>query len=551
MTLDATQLTWDPPGGGQWEWDGSHFPGAPTPIQVAFHHEQMGRGIAAMFERYGAPLTTMSYRLVNGRVYWRLLPLIGADSKSAKLPPRPVLWLAMRVHPAFRKRTRNATAAMRDKIWRAELAHWQNVQRAEWVDRDSKLNAVDPAMLDDDDLVGHVRDCFDNCAEGHELHFSLHGTDLVPLGDLFAHCRRWGITANEAMATLQGSSPASVAPNEAMGALAKLVADAPVPSRTLDDIRALGPAASDALDAFLSEYGWRVVTGYDIEDRCLVELPDAIVRAITAAATSAGRPPAEPDEAMVAELRARVPESDRALFDELVAEARSIYGLRDDNGPLTIEWPVGLLRRAVLECGRRLAERGVVEHADHAVELELDELCQLVRGGTGPSAPDIAARAAHRSALKSFRPPKRIGTEEPEPPLDLFPAPLRRTTEIAIEATSHLDAPEEREPLVGLGIGSEKYTGRARVGQRPEEVLERMEPGDVLIAPFTNPAYNVLLSMAGAVVCQEGGALSHAAVMAREFGFPAVVGALDAMTRIDDGDMVEVDPITGRVTVVA
>lgn len=549
MPLDATQLTWEPPGAGQWEWDGSHFPGAPTPMQVAFHHESMGRGIANMFERYGVPLTTMSYRLVNGRVYWRLLPLIGADSKSAKLPPRPALWLAVRLHPAFRARTKRATSSMRDKIWRDEVAHWQQVQRGEWHSRNSALSAVDVSTLDDDSLVAHLRSCFDNCAAGHELHFSLHGTDLAPLGDLFAHCRRWGITANEAMATLQGSSPASVAPAGPLADLAKLVADAPTPPNSLDDVRALSPAASDALDAFLAEYGWRVVTGYDIEDRCLVELPDAVVRAISAAANGAARPAAEPDESFVDELRARVPSEERAQFDDLVAEARTVYGLRDDNGPLTIEWPVGLVRRAVLECGRRLADRSLLASRDHAVELELDELSRLVTEGTGPSADDVAARAAHRAELKSFRPPKRIGPDEPEPPLDVFPVALRRTTEIAMEATSHLDAPEQREPLIGLGIGTEKYTGRARVGERPEEVLERMEPGDVLIAAFTNPAYNVVLSMAGAVVCQEGGALSHAAVMAREFGFPAVVGALDAMSRIKDGDMVEVDPTTGRVTV--
>jgi pyruvate,water dikinase len=116
-------------------------------------------------------------------------------------------------------------------------------------------------------------------------------------------------------------------------------------------------------------------------------------------------------------------------------------------------------------------------------------------------------------------------------------------------ATSQLEAPAEREALVGLGIGTEVYVGTARVGVDAEDVLARMEPGDVLIAPFTNPAYNVVLSMAGAVVCQQGGPLSHAAVMAREFGFPAVVGALDAMTAIKDGDTVEVDPTTGRVRV--
>ena len=121
-----------------------------------------------------------------------------------------------------------------------------------------------PAELDDAALVAHLRECFDNAAEGHELHFELHGTDLAPLGDLIAHCKAWNITPNEAMATLQGASPASVAPTGPLAELAKLVADAPTSPRTLDDIRALGPAARDALDEFLDEYGWRIVTGYDI-----------------------------------------------------------------------------------------------------------------------------------------------------------------------------------------------------------------------------------------------------------------------------------------------
>ena len=69
-------------------------------------------------------------------------------------------------------------------------------------------------------------------------------------------------------------------------------------------------------------------------------------------------------------------------------------------------------------------------------------------------------------------------------------------------------------------------------------------------ATSTTPAFNTVLAMAGAVVCEEGGPLSHAAVMAREFGFPAVVGARDAMTLIKEGDRVEVDATTGRVRVV-
>ena len=76
-----------------------------------------------------------------------------------------------------------------------------------------------------------------------------------------------------------------------------------------------------------------------------------------------------------------------------------------------------------------------------------------------------------------------------------------------------------------------------------------MEPGDVLVARFTTPAYNTVLTLAGAIVTTDGGALCHAAVMARELGIPAVIGAAGALDHIVDGAEVEVDPVAGRVRV--
>ena len=199
-------------------------------------------------------------------------------------------------------------------------------------------------------------------------------------GDFFAHCERWGISANEVMTTLQGWSPASVAPAGALAHLAKLIADAPHRRRRSTRSERSVRLRAMPLDEFLDDYGWRIVTAYDIDGRCLIELPDAILGAIAAAADFASRPPVEPDESFVDALRARVPAAERDLFDELLTESRTVYGLRDENGPLTIEWPVGLLRRAVLECGRRLLDRQLVHDVEHAVELTVDELTALVTG---------------------------------------------------------------------------------------------------------------------------------------------------------------------------
>lgn len=108
--------------------------------------------------------------------------------------------------------------------------------------------------------------------------------------------------------------------------------------------------------------------------------------------------------------------------------------------------------------------------------------------------------------------------------------------------------PGERTPLTGVGIGTEVARGRACVATDPSEALARFEPGDILVTSGTCPAWNALLAHAGGVVTEEGGPLSHAAVIAREVGLPALIGTAGAMT-IPDGASVELDPRAGTVRV--
>ena len=102
----------------------------------------------------------------------------------------------------------------------------------------------------------------------------------------------------------------------------------------------------------------------------------------------------------------------------------------------------------------------------------------------------------------------------------------------------------------GSGSGVPPTSGGRGWPDAAEEALATLEPGDVLVVPFTTPAYNAVLAVCGAVVTEEGGALAHAAVLARELGLPAVVGAQGALVAIPDGAMVEVDPGGGTVTLV-
>jgi rifampicin phosphotransferase len=102
--------------------------------------------------------------------------------------------------------------------------------------------------------------------------------------------------------------------------------------------------------------------------------------------------------------------------------------------------------------------------------------------------------------------------------------------------------------IEGLAASPGQYEGTARVVRGPGD-FERVSHGDVLVARTTSPAYNVILPIIGGVVTDRGGALCHAAIVAREFGIPAVVGTSLATTKIPDGAHVLVDGDRGFVTV--
>jgi pyruvate,water dikinase len=162
-------------------------------------------------------------------------------------------------------------------------------------------------------------------------------------------------------------------------------------------------------------------------------------------------------------------------------------------------------------------------------------------------------RAEQRREYAALTPPPSLGPQEVTPPLEVL-APAHQTFIGAVQTVLvHMGMDAATRPagaaMQGAGVGTESYRGTARVASSPEDALDSMAPGDVLVVRFTTPAYNTVLTIAGAVVTSEGALLSHAAVMARELGIPAVIGAEGALDEIPDGAEVEVDPVAGTVKV--
>jgi pyruvate,water dikinase len=104
--------------------------------------------------------------------------------------------------------------------------------------------------------------------------------------------------------------------------------------------------------------------------------------------------------------------------------------------------------------------------------------------------------------------------------------------------------------IAGLAGSPGRHTGTVRV-IRDESEFGRLGPGEVLVCPITSPAWSVLFTQAGALVTDGGGLLAHAAVIAREYGIPAVLATGHATRRLRDGDAVTVDGTAGVVRLAA
>jgi pyruvate,water dikinase len=543
--MTATTAMFEAPGPGQWALDRSHFPGGATPITQWLLTGSMGAGMERVFAEIGVPAKRIECRFVNGFMYTRLTPLIGGDRPPRRLPPTPILKLATRIHPAFRSRTKRAAAALTDRRFLNVARDWETNIRPDLHRRNREFQEFDVGNATDEALAHHIGELLDQLAENLELHFYLHGHDLGPIARYLHASIGWGIQPTAATGALAGASPSTARPLTRLVELRRLVETSGRDVRTLDDVRAISPDAATLLDEHLDEHGHVLATGYDITAFTLVELPGAVLAGIRSAVA-----PDDGDARELADsLRALVPATAHAEFDGLLADARAVMDMRDDNGPQTTQWPTGLLRRALLEAGRRLVARGQLHEPEHALELTPSEARGLF-GANPVDADAIATRLSDRLEQQRLEPPQLLGPDEPEPPLDAMPKPLADLVATVQTALEHLgmDGATRSDPLVGVGIGAQAYTGRVRTAETADEAIEKLEPGDILVVRATSPAFNAVLSIAGAVVTANGGALSHAAVLARELGIPAVVGVGGALD-LADGSTITVDPVAGRVVV--
>lgn len=537
-----TDLRFDPPGPGTWDQDPVHFPRPLTRYFQETHSPAFRRGTHDFAQFYGMVIDGLQNAYINGFNYRQVVP-----APEAEIP----------------QRFQRAEQVFPQKLWREQLRVWDEDRKPASIAAHRAIQSVDPNALSDAELAAYLKRCRDHHSEMIAQHMRFTAGAVIPTGDFLAHVGEWtGLSHAELLGLMRGSAEVSAGGSDEMARLRRaFAADTAArdtlasdddPAQVLARLRSLPGEAGAAIAGYLDLIGNRLIDGFDIAEPTALELPDALLRALRVAVSGDARAHHDVD-ARIAEVRAAVPEAHRAQFDELLGEARLTYRLRDERGVYSDIWASGLMRRAALAAGQRVASRGRIADAKQMLDASLDEMCALVTGEGGPTADELAKRAAYRAAYTAKDVPPHLGAPAPPPPdLAALPPAVARLTRAVSISLGHLfqtsEVQNEASVLFGLAASKGVYEGPARRVSGPNE-FGRITKGDVLITESTTEAFNILLPLLGAIVTDNGGLLSHAAIVAREYGIPGVVGTRDATVQIADGVRVRVDGDSGEVTV--
>jgi pyruvate,water dikinase len=357
-----------------------------------------------------------------------------------------------------------------------------------------------------------------------------------------------------ALRLIQGYGNKSFEAGERLWRVARLAADIPAvrerllalePETALECLAALRENAAaapvvQAFDAYLDDFGWRSGGGFGT--RPWVEDPTVPLTLLRSYLLTDGYNPNDEQrrlvderEAALRETMAGLDDEGRARLQDAVDAACAVAPLLEDHNFYIDQRLANMPRRLVLAAGRRLASGGRLAKPADVFFLHVAELCAALRGEAEGLSPLAGQRKEEFSHWRTVTPPPYVGAAPPEG------ATRQR------EAT----APAERAGEVrGLGVSAGVVRGPARVVSSLNEA-SRLRPGDVLVTSVTQPAWTPLFGIAGAVVTEVGGMLSHTAVAAREYRLPAVVAVPNATRRLRDGQLVEVDGSAGTVRVLS
>ena len=439
----------------------------------------------------------------------------------------------------------------------------------------ASLAAVDGNRLTTPHLLDYLKKTEEVNRRHWEIHFILmYPADTIYL-DFEAFCRARGVEEKDFVNLLKGFNSMSTQTDEGLWHLAEMAVAAGLRERLVntpaDSLRdafqgdSSGREWLERFDAWLEQFGNRISAAHlDVMFPTWKEDPTPVLDTINSyfARMDAGWHLLEArDEVMrqrdevIAAVEVRLSPEDRLVFQRLLPVAQQVYAFQEDHGFYIDAGSTAAVRTTLMACGRRLQRHGLLEQADDVFFLTFSELVEIL----GDLSRDAKIGTYHHQALVPSLVAERkddwAAAAEVDAPLTVGNVPSTMSDPIALKVFGIVDEvlhPKGEKQVVERLEG---FAGAAGVVQGPARVIlsfeefPNLQSGEILVCPATSTAWTPLFLKIGGVVTDTGGMLTHAAIAAREYGIPAVVGTWNATNSIRDGDIIRVDGSAGVVQV--
>jgi phosphohistidine swiveling domain-containing protein len=531
---------------GFWAFDKMHSPRPLHPLSQDLVMSTLATGFTKAQEEYDCPVVA-SNQAINHYFYMSFHP----HPDESVIEDRMTRYLD----------TLGSKVPLVGKRWTNE---WLPLIR----DRNEAERDVDYSKMSDDELLAKFDDMTDWMTQMWYIHGHINFALLsgAALSDMYTEVMQPS-DPTESYQILQGHHTRPVDAAHGLWRLSRIARDSETLRTAFDETppRQLperlrqtdeGRAFLEELDKYLYDFGWRSDAVYDLADVPWREQPSIPLGAI-------GRYINMDDdqdpmiqferavklrEELTDRIRTKLADDPEQLakFDELYDAARYAYPLTEDHAFYIDQMGVTLFRRFVLAVGDALVRKGSIDQRDDVFLLHRDEVRDaLAKGGDKRAAADQRRREIEAAARVT--PPDAVGTPPPPPAPGDFVDPFIDAIVTRLLGIKPPAEGEQDDDLIDGVAGSPGvYTGVARVVRSLDEAGD-LEDGEVMVCEMTLPPWVPLFAVAGAVVSDVGGVMSHCAIVAREFGLPAVVGSVNGTTRIKTGQTVTVDGTNGNV----
>ena len=443
-------------------------------------------------------------------------------------------------------------------------------------------NLASLAAVDGDRLTTpHLLDFLLKSEEINRRHWEIHFILMYPADTIYLEfetfCKAHGVEEKAFVNLLKGFNSMSTKTDEGLWALALAADEAGLrdrlrdtPASSLRESLGSDPKGGEWLarfDEWMKMFGNRISAAHlDVMFPTWKEDPAPVLDTINSYFTrmdsgwnlhDAREEVMKERDDLIAAVGEKLSAEDKAVFDRLLPVAQQVYAFQEDHGFYIDAGSTAALHNTLMACGRRLQGFGLLERTEDVFFLTFNDLVEILGDLARNEKIGIYHHQALVPSLVAERKDDYAVAAEIEAPLTVGNVPATMSDPIALKVFGIVDEvlhPKGEKQVVERLEG---FAGAAGVVEGPARVIlsfeefPTLQSGEILVCPATSTAWTPLFLKIAGVVTDTGGMLTHAAIAAREYGIPAVVGTWNATNSIRDGDIIRVDGSAGVVQVLA